>query len=1281
MVKLAHLADIHIGSGNRSAEYRAVFDQTHAAIVANHIDVVVIAGDIFHNKTKYTGSDVADFEYLVKGFNVPVIIIPGNHDVNMNDLGTTDLIDPIVNIGRWPNVIWQKQTSTFIAAGVEFTHISVFDERTAEQLNADYPMATNSILIYHGFISGAVFGKHTVRDKDSKSRITNFLMDKFRAVIAGDIHGMQIFGPPHKPRAYSGSLIQQNMGESTEKGFLIWDIDPDPNKVIQTPTFFRVPNSTGMIAIDIRGKTDAEIHELINTYQAPDNVLKVALYTDSTNTIETENALRAKFGRLDKINRVGVKTGNIDREDISMTLTELLYAKGIDDDIVQRIAVEHAAHVVTEGTRQWCVVDMHWSNLGKYGRNNYIDFTSLVGISGVIAQNRAGKSTIIDILVWALYGECLRANKDTLVRHGEQRGDVTINFVAGGEVYRVEKSIDRNGKTNHKFNKVLPDGLVNLTGSKITETTAAIVALIGPLSMFMSTGLYYDDHHNLVECTPAKRMVMIPELFGIEDANLLSEVKTKIKTLTMKLAAVPPHDPDAPAKLATAIALNNTAIANLTLAAQEHADATAAVADTPQPTATMEQLYIKYDSLCDSENQLQKQLDTLPTPTHYVESAAPITLTDEETAAFIEIANVHVDQPPALPDEPKYVERPIEPFPIDQLTNITTLAQTPLPPVQEKTLSDEEYNSLVDLQNNTINKIATTTRLLNDNIAILKKLTSNPLQEQNLNPNAQSTLDAVNSELEVMKNKTATASTSLAELKGQLQVETANYQTELKLYDALKVELQSKVAAATQAAAYQFNPDCANCIVNRGKLAADLEAAIVESTKLVEPSKPDTAAKQTACDNYKTSITAYNAHISKLITAQSTLQAHVSQYSAYIDRKTAYDTDIHNTMFAISTCEAEIATLQTQHTKLTSEIATVNNYRAAEEQRRQIELAKTKLAAYNDYIIANALYNDYVAAKERCYAASSALVKYNIYTTAVRKLAEARDYVAYTARKTREELTIRIAAIQTEKAAVTNLITTTPFAIEARARLAAATTNHLTCQKIAGETEIALKFAQAAHATYENYITCGAPLKQELDIQTVYRDCLISGEFRSAIITNCMNNTISAVNDYLTELTDFTINYTIDTSTSVKRLDLHMIEQGRQFPIELGSGFQRFIVNLLFRIVISAHSCQFLMIDEHFGVLDEHNTSQITGFFNTIKQAYSFIFIISHVTSMQAALTTPLYITSRNGVSSLNSTQAEKTSNYTQTTDGKLKCVCGAIIMPTSQLAHEQSRKHTNFFN
>ena len=60
--------------------------------------------------------------------------------------------------------------------------------------------------------------------------------------MLGDIHGRQplVLDANGKVKvAYSGSLIQQNFGESTEKGFLLWDLDQN------RCTFIQVVNEWG----------------------------------------------------------------------------------------------------------------------------------------------------------------------------------------------------------------------------------------------------------------------------------------------------------------------------------------------------------------------------------------------------------------------------------------------------------------------------------------------------------------------------------------------------------------------------------------------------------------------------------------------------------------------------------------------------------------------------------------------------------------------------------------------------------------------------------------------------------------------------------------------------------------------------------------------------------------------------------------------------------------------------------------------------------------------------
>ena len=63
-------------------------------------------------------------------------------------------------------------------------------------------------------------------------------------VMLGDIHKMHFLNE-EKTIAYSGSLIQQNKGESIEKGYLLWDIKKLSSE------FVRIHNDYGMVKIVI----------------------------------------------------------------------------------------------------------------------------------------------------------------------------------------------------------------------------------------------------------------------------------------------------------------------------------------------------------------------------------------------------------------------------------------------------------------------------------------------------------------------------------------------------------------------------------------------------------------------------------------------------------------------------------------------------------------------------------------------------------------------------------------------------------------------------------------------------------------------------------------------------------------------------------------------------------------------------------------------------------------------------------------------------------------------
>ena len=249
---IIHISDIHIGSGTRSIEYRKIFDKINGAIREyNPKDrlLVCISGDIFHYKVKYSGEDVDDFNYLMKCLEeVTVIIIPGNHDTNLNNKENIDLITPLIT--KLKNICYWKDSGKYKLFGLEFLHISVYDTSTTEEilkLVKDNPL---SIVLYHGMVVGAKTGEIMI----TGVKITKEIIDSAYMMILGDIHEHQ-FITPHA--GYAGSLIQQNVGESMEKGFILWNMETRSGK------FMKVENENIYIKLDFRGKTREEYEKII----------------------------------------------------------------------------------------------------------------------------------------------------------------------------------------------------------------------------------------------------------------------------------------------------------------------------------------------------------------------------------------------------------------------------------------------------------------------------------------------------------------------------------------------------------------------------------------------------------------------------------------------------------------------------------------------------------------------------------------------------------------------------------------------------------------------------------------------------------------------------------------------------------------------------------------------------------------------------------------------------------------------------------------------------------
>ena len=237
--KIAHLADIHIRKLHRFVEYRDVFDRLYVKLKEAKPDLIYIGGDIVHRKLDTSPEEtrlVAEF-FLSLADISDLLVIPGNHDCNLNNASREDVLSPIIDLVKQinPRIHFWKKTGVYEMGGCQFGHLSVFDMTKDGKPNAkNIPRAKDiegehKIAIYHGGVGNFQVDTGLVMS-DEHVNVIDF--DGYDLVLLGDIHKRQFLNDDETV-AYPCSLIQQNFAESPDHGFLLWDVEKRKSEFIQ----------------------------------------------------------------------------------------------------------------------------------------------------------------------------------------------------------------------------------------------------------------------------------------------------------------------------------------------------------------------------------------------------------------------------------------------------------------------------------------------------------------------------------------------------------------------------------------------------------------------------------------------------------------------------------------------------------------------------------------------------------------------------------------------------------------------------------------------------------------------------------------------------------------------------------------------------------------------------------------------------------------------------------------------------------------------------------------
>jgi DNA repair exonuclease SbcCD nuclease subunit len=316
------------------------------------VDLIVLAGDIAHTKTKIS----PEFVQLCSNFFesladiAPLVIAPGNHDGNLNNLTRLDALTPIVEALDHKRIYYFKESGVyrvpegFTDFDLHVVHFSCFDKNwpTKEDVEAKLGFKDDvTIGLYHGFVKGVTLQNGMVVD-DAPS-VHDFL-NVADYVMMGDVHKMQIMDLQSRS-AYCGSYPQQNYGESVDKGYLLWEIE---GKNKHNVDFVKLPNVCPFYTI--RLEDDLKIPDLDLQPRSRIRVLSRQLTVLEKNMLRDRLTEAYEPNRLDwlddlnphrqriEIDKADTKIESLDDLGVQeKLLVQFLEQYDLSEDTVQRI--------------------------------------------------------------------------------------------------------------------------------------------------------------------------------------------------------------------------------------------------------------------------------------------------------------------------------------------------------------------------------------------------------------------------------------------------------------------------------------------------------------------------------------------------------------------------------------------------------------------------------------------------------------------------------------------------------------------------------------------------------------------------------------------------------------------------------------------------------------------------------------------------------------------------------------------------------------------------------
>lgn len=541
--KIVQISDLHTRF-TRQEEYKTVFKNLYDKLEEIKPELIVFTGDAVDTKTSLSPEQISLTSDFFRGLSgiAPLIIIPGNHDGLVRNESRMDALTPIINGLNSDNITYLRDSVKYTYDDeIDFYHVSVFDR----EFNIVTPDDKNkvNIFLYHGTFEGCILQNGKVIEQ---SRLKREMLSDYDVAMLGDIHKEQTVIYNNCIIRQAGSLIQQNFGEEVlGHGFTLWKVSKEKT------TYSHIEVESDYKFYNIKFEDDKLITDIDVNNLVKFSSLKIRYKNTKISTIDE---FLSKTGGVYKVylEDLSVKKMDIDSEIDKQIIDDVEYQNKVIEE--SNLAPESMLNEIKELNKEinekttrtdiqkaniWSIKNLKFMNMFSYSGDieNEIDFSNMSGLIGIFGKNFQGKSSIFNIISYALFDRCEKSNLIREIVNFESDSFYTkIEILNGNTSYFVERSGERKEKTfpvNVEFYKIENGEKIDLAGSQRRETNKNITNIVGTYEDFiLTTFSVQNDFTGMLSMKQSETKDMLYRFFNLEYFDkLLKIAKEDLKTI------------------------------------------------------------------------------------------------------------------------------------------------------------------------------------------------------------------------------------------------------------------------------------------------------------------------------------------------------------------------------------------------------------------------------------------------------------------------------------------------------------------------------------------------------------------------------------------------------------------------------------------------------------------------------------------------------------------------------------------------------------------------------